>query len=81
MLNFKKNNLITGCKNPFKSNIMTTYIIIDRLGMRHATIKASTNFEATEKYLGKDAIKSAFTNVFAIAEVDLKLFKKQIKNL
>ena len=60
---------------------MNTYIIIDRLGMNHATIKASTNFEATKIYLDNSKHRSSYTNVFAIALTDLDLFKKQVNNL
>ena len=60
---------------------MRTYIIIDRLGMQHATVKAYTPFRATELYLGEKPTTSAFTNVFAIDTEDLELFKQQINNL
>ena len=60
---------------------MMPYVIIDRLGMQHATIKANSNFEATMKYLDNAQSRNAYTNVFAIHKEDLDMFKKNIEKL
>ena len=60
---------------------MRTYIIIDRLGSRHATIKANTNLEAIEIYLGCKVSRDNSTIVSAIDKEDLEAYKKNIKRL
>ena len=70
-------DLAKGVKYAQTHQTMRTYIIIDRLGMRHATIKAYTSIEALSIY-GINT-KEMFTNLFAIDADDSITFKNNIQ--